>query len=102
MGVIHSYIIDFLIEALKISQRNPQMLFRKISLDNLTSNDRQARRSNRKDLEEIGISVDAFELNHDLIIDWFKRSLEAGGFEEHAAGQDGELYWCPAIRFLFF
>lgn len=39
-------------------------------------------RSIRKELENIGISVAAFDANKDFILDWFKTAINTGAFEE--------------------
>ena len=60
------------------------------TIDSLSSDNRKAWRAIRKELEGVGITISAFKLNHDLILDWFKRAFEAGEFDEQAAlrGED--------------
>lgn len=53
--------------------------------DSLDTNERQAWRAIRKELEDIGISVAAFEANKDFIMNWFKTAIDTGAFEEQAA-----------------
>ncbi len=52
------------------------------TVDSLSVDDRAAWRTIRKELEEIGISVAAFEANRNFIFDWFVRTVETGAFEE--------------------
>ena len=52
------------------------------SVDSLSTDDKAVWRSIRKELEEIGISVAAFDTNRDFIFDWFIRAVEAGAFKE--------------------
>ncbi len=62
------------------------------SVDSLSDDDRAAWRTIRKELEEIGISVAAFEANRNFIFDWFVRTVETGGFEEqnrHSTDDEG-------------
>lgn len=55
------------------------------TVDSLDTDERQRWRAIRKELEESGISVAAFEANKDFIMNWFKTATEAGAFEEQAA-----------------
>lgn len=57
------------------------------SFDSLSYEDRKTWRTIRKELEEIGITIDAFEMNRDLIFEWFKRAQRAGLFDEQAIVQ---------------
>lgn len=50
--------------------------------DSLSADDRALWRTIRKELEEIGISVAAFDANRGFIFDWFVRAVETGAFEE--------------------
>ena len=52
------------------------------TVDSLSADDRAVWRTIRKELEEIGISVAAFDANRDFIFDWFVRAVETGAFEE--------------------
>lgn len=58
------------------------------TVDSLSPNDRQAWRAIRKELEDIGISVAAFDANRDFIVNWFKNAISIGAFEEQTA-KDG-------------
>ena len=53
--------------------------------DSLTADDRAAWRTIRKELEEIGIGVAAFDANRNFIFDWFMRAVKTGAFEEQNA-----------------
>ena len=44
--------------------------------------ERQVWRTIRKELEEIGITVAAFDANKEFILQWFVNALENGAFEE--------------------
>lgn len=62
------------------------------TVDSLSADDRVAWRTIRKELEEIGISVAAFDANRNFIFDWFIRAVEVGAFEEqnaHAIDDEG-------------
>ena len=52
------------------------------TVDSLSTDDRAVWRTIRKELEEIGISVAAFDANRTFIFDWFVRAVETGAFEE--------------------
>ena len=60
------------------------------TVDSLSVDDRAAWRTIRKELEEIGISVAAFEANRNFIFDWFVRTVETGAFEEENGHSVGE------------
>ena len=51
-------------------------------MDSLSANDRAVWRTIRKEFEEIGISVAAFDANRNFIFDWCMRAVETGAFEE--------------------
>ena len=50
--------------------------------DSLSADDRVVWRAIRKDFEEIGITLAAFEANREFIFNWFNRAVESGAFEE--------------------
>ena len=52
------------------------------TVDSLSADDKALWRTIRKELEEIGISVAAFDTNREFIFDWFIRAVETGAFEE--------------------
>jgi ankyrin repeat protein len=52
------------------------------SIESLSLDEKQMWRSIRKELENIGISVAAFDANKNFILDWFKTAINTGAFEE--------------------
>ena len=52
------------------------------TVDSQSTEDRLTWRAIRKDLEDIGISVAAFEANRDFILGWLSHASETGAFEE--------------------
>ena len=52
------------------------------SADSLSKDERQAWRTIRKELEDIGISIAAFDANKDYIVNWLKTAISKGAFEE--------------------
>ena len=52
------------------------------SVDSLTTDQRKQWREVRKDLEDVGITVAAFEANKEFILDFLKEAVEAGVLEE--------------------
>ena len=61
------------------------------TVDSLSADDKALWRTIRKELEEIGISVAAFDANREFIFDWFIRAVETGAFEEQGEpGMDEE------------
>ena len=65
------------------------------TVESLSADERQLWRSIRKELEEIGITVDAFNANKDFIFDWFVRALETGAFEEQTCTNVSITEPCP-------
>jgi hypothetical protein len=45
-------------------------------------NDKQLWRTIRKELDDIGITVAAFDANKDFIFEWFTNAIATGAFEE--------------------
>lgn len=58
------------------------------TVDSLSTDDRKAWRAIRKELEDIGISIAAFDANKDFIVNWFQIAISTGAFEEQTA-KDG-------------
>ena len=54
------------------------------TVESLSLDDKQTWRAIRKEFEEIGISVAAFDANKSFILQWFQTALETGAFEETA------------------
>lgn len=53
-----------------------------VTAESLAYNDQQTWREIRKELENIGISVVAFDSNKDFILEWFQNAISNGAFEE--------------------
>ena len=54
------------------------------TIDSIRSDDKQAWRTIRKELEDIGITVAAFDANKEFIYDWFSNTFSSGAFEERS------------------
>ncbi|MCJ1462090.1 hypothetical protein MMC07_000690 [Pseudocyphellaria aurata] len=54
------------------------------TVETLSADEQQTWRAIRKELEDIGISVEAFDANKDFILNWFKTAISTGAFEEQA------------------
>jgi hypothetical protein len=54
-------------------------------MDTLSTNEKEVWRTIRKELEDIGITVAAFDANKEFIFKWFLRAIERGAFEEQAS-----------------
>ncbi|KAI9774257.1 MAG: hypothetical protein M1840_004151 [Geoglossum simile] len=52
------------------------------TVESLSTDEKQTWRIIRKELEDIGITVAAFDTNKDFIINWFKSAIATGAFEE--------------------
>jgi hypothetical protein len=52
------------------------------TMDTICTNDKQVWRTIRKELEDIGISVAAFDNNKEFIFEWFLNAVRCGAFEE--------------------
>jgi hypothetical protein len=55
------------------------------TMDSFSTSNKEAWRTIRKELEDIGIIVAAFNANKEFIFEWFLSAIECGAFEEHAA-----------------
>jgi hypothetical protein len=53
------------------------------TVDSLSSDQRRGWYTIRKELEDIGITVDAFNKNKQFIFEWLENALHNGTFEEH-------------------
>ena len=58
------------------------------TVDSLSPDEKQAWRAIRKELEEIGISVAAFDANKEFILNWLKTAIVTRAFEEETAEED--------------
>ena len=54
------------------------------TVDSLDPDDKEAWRTIRKELEDIGVSVAAFDANKDFIFEWFSNAVDTGAFQEQA------------------
>jgi hypothetical protein len=54
------------------------------TVDSLSMDERQTWRAIRKELEDIGITVTAFEANKDFVFEWFTKAVASGAFEERS------------------
>jgi len=52
------------------------------TVESLSLDEKQAWRAIRKELEDIRITVAAFDANKDFIIDWFAKAVASGSFQE--------------------
>ena len=73
--------LDKLMEEFRQGKREGSLISLQ-TVDSLSADDRVVWRAIRKDFEEIGITLAAFEANREFIFDWFNRALESGAFEE--------------------
>jgi hypothetical protein len=55
------------------------------TVGSLSNDDTQAWDAIRKELEDIGITVDAFNANKEFIFEWFENAKTIGAFEEEVA-----------------
>ena len=63
------------------------------TVDSISADDKVVWRTIRKELEEIGITVAAFEANRTFIFDWFARAVKTGAFDEeneHAISDESD------------
>ena len=56
--------------------------------DTFSENDKQLWYTIRKELEDIGITVAAFDANKDFIFEWFRNAIAKGEFEERELCED--------------
>ena len=76
--------LDKLIEEFHQGRRERSIISLQ-SVDSLSADDRTLWRSIRKELEDIGIDLAAFEANRTFILGWLARAVETGAFEEQRA-----------------
>jgi len=55
------------------------------TIDTLGTNDKEVWRTIQKELEDIGITVTAFNANKEFIFEWFLKAIERGAFEEQGS-----------------
>ncbi|KAH0562061.1 hypothetical protein GP486_003233 [Trichoglossum hirsutum] len=69
------------------------------TVDSLSIDDKQMWRAIRKELEEIGITVAAFDANKDFIMKWFAEAMESGAFDEQIVDDDSIAGECEETVF---
>ena len=75
--------LDKLISDFQQGKRAPSVVSLQ-TVDSLDPDDKEAWRTIRKELEDIGISVAAFDANKDFIFEWFSNAVDTGAFQEQA------------------
>ena len=70
------------------------------TVDSLSQDIRNAWRTIRKELEEVGITVAAFEENRDFIFGWLTHAMKTGAFEEQNAS-DSEVHQIPKSKYAY-
>ena len=76
--------LDKFIEEFRQGRREKSIISLQ-TVDSLSANDLTIWRSIRKELEDIGIDVAAFEANRSFIIDWLAHAVKTGAFDEQNA-----------------
>ena len=82
--------LDKLINDIQQGRRAPSVVSIQ-TVDSLDPDDKEAWRTIRKELEDIGISVAAFEANKDFIFEKIYSAVNAEEFEEQAVSDTGEF-----------
>ena len=75
--------LDKLISDFQQGKRAPSVVSLQ-TVDSLDPDDKEAWRTIRKELEDIGISVAAFDANKDFIFEWFSNVVDTRAFQEQA------------------
>ena len=75
--------LDKLISDFQQGKRAPSVVSLQ-TVDSLDPDDKEVWRTIRKELEDIGISVAAFDANKDFIFEWFSNAVDTGAFQEQA------------------
>ncbi len=70
------------------------------TVDSLSADDRAAWRAIRIELEDIGISVAAFEAKRYFILKWFVRIVATGAFDENYSDEESNYNDEQALRSL--
>jgi hypothetical protein len=70
-----------------------------VTVETLVYDERQMWRATRKELEDIGISVAAFDSNTGFIPEWFQKAIESRAFEENCGHGDLESMQSGSDRF---
>ena len=64
------------------------------TLDSLSTDERETWRAIRKELEDVGISVAAFDANKDFIVNWFKTAINTGAFDGQVVDDGSSSIFC--------
>ena len=75
--------LDKLISDIQKGKRAPSVVTLQ-TVDSLDADDKEAWGAIRKELEDIGISVAAFDANKDFIFRWISNAVDTGAFQEQA------------------
>ena len=75
--------LDKLIRDFQQGKRAPSVVSLQ-TVDSLDPDDKEAWRTIRKELEDIGISVAAFDANKDFIFEWLSNAVDTGAYQEQA------------------
>ncbi len=70
------------------------------TVDSLSADDRAAWRAIRIELEDIGVSVAAFEAKRYFILKWFVRIVATGAFDENYSDEESNYNDEQALRSL--
>ncbi len=73
--------LDKLIRDFQQGKRTPSVVSLQ-TVESLDPDDKEAWRTIRKELEDIGITVAAFDANKDFIFEWFSNAVDTGAFQE--------------------
>ncbi|KAF4624010.1 hypothetical protein G7Y89_g14163 [Cudoniella acicularis] len=60
------------------------------TVESISTDEKEIWRTIRKELEDIGISVEAFDSNRGFIMQWFREALERGDFQDERDESDSE------------
>ena len=73
--------LEKLLRDVRDGRREPSIASRQ-TVDSLTPDDKEIWRAIRKELEDIGITIAAFDANEDFIFSWFTNAVDSGAFQE--------------------
>ena len=82
-------ILNQLMEEIRDGKREGSVLTT-CTVESISAEEKQVWREIRRELEDVGLTVTAFEANKDFILSWFKDGLARGMFEENV-GPDLDL-----------
>jgi hypothetical protein len=87
--VVQQKLID-LMQEIKDGKRESTIIST-YTVESLSKEDGETWDGITKELEEIGISIAAFDANKDFILDWFKEAVETGAFQEDLPANDSVI-----------